>query len=366
MTTIQQTLEEMSILYSWTENTRRQYGYTINKYLTYYDFTFEEMISEAEEDEENITKINKRRIKTRLLNYQLHLKKEGLQNTSITNALTKIKQLYKYHDIEIPHISNLRAVHHESYKDIPTYEEIREAIYHSNTKMKAIITFLASTGLRRSDMVSLTVSDFFEATKEYHNCTSIPSLIETLSHRDDVIPLWEITSQKTNTSHITFNSPESTKFILQLLKERLYKEELTLDSSLFSIGLKGVTANFSRLNDKMGYGWNVTRRKFHAHSLRTYFSTTLTVSGLDYLSTEFLLGHKLDRVKQSYYYANPMKLRNKYARYVDKLTFTMNVEYVDISNREKEELEMLRRENQDTRDRLRQLEEFVDLINRNL
>ena len=44
----------------------------------------------------------------------------------------------------------------------------------------------------------------------------------------------------------------------------------------------------------------------------------------------------------------------------------MNVEFIDITDREKRELEVLREENKRTRERLRHLEELVDIINNNI
>lgn len=358
-------LQEMEVLYDWTPRTYKLYEYTWNDYLRFHNITYQELIDEAETDETKIVKINKRRIKQRLIQYQLHLKEQGLQNSTINTNLSRIKTVYRYEDIEIPDIIKLNRVHHESYKDIPTQEEIKNAIINSNTKMRAIITFLASSGLRRSDMIKLTIDDFITATQEYHAHDDIKSVCKKLENRNDIIPTWNITSQKTHIDHITFNSPEATIYIIQLLKERIDKDDLS-DTRLFAIGEKGVTTAFGRLNDRLRYGWNTTRRKFHAHSLRTYFGTTLTNNGLDWLSCEFLLGHKLDPVKQSYYYANPEKLKNKYTRYVDKLTFNMNVEFVDISSKEKRELEMLRSENKETKARLLHLEELVDILNSNI
>lgn len=344
-----------------------QYKYQVNKYVEQQGITYEELIKEAEYDEENITKISKRRIAKRLTQYQLHMKKRGLQNTTIINNLSLIKSVYRYEDIQIPKLRNLKKIHHETYKDIPTSEEITYAIANSRTKMKAIITFIASSGLRRSDVANITIKDFIDATSEYHNTNDIYEVIKQLENKKNIIPTWEITTKKTNVDHITFSSPESTIFTIQLLKERIKKlHPLNNDTKLFGLTGKGITTNFCRTNDRLNFGWNTTRRKFHPHSLRTFFGTTLTTNGMDYLSTEFLIGHKLSSVNQSYYYANPEKLKNKYARYVDKLTFTMNVDYVSISDKEKRELEMLRRENNETKKRLLKLEELVDLMNNNL
>jgi integrase len=233
--------------------------------------------------------------------------------------------------------------------------------------MKAIITFLASSGLRRSDTVKLTVHDFFNATKDYHrreviHDNDIAQVITELKQYSDIIPLFHITSEKTETSHIAFCSNESVLFICQMLRERLLKKEVRLDDRLFEIREEGLTKNFQRLNDKLGYGWKENRRKFHPHSLRKFFATTLTANDVDYLSTEFLLGHRLSSVQSSYYFANPEKLKLKYSRVMPKLPFVTRINEVDIVSSELREMNRLREENKETRRRLYELEEMIDML----
>ena len=109
-------------------------------------------------------------------------------------------------------------------------------------------------------------------------------------------------------------------------------------------------------------GWKTTRRHFHPHALRKFFATTLTSNDVDFLSTEFLLGHTLTNVQSSYYFANPERLRNKYVHIMDKLTFTMHFEIVDVDSREKRELEELRRYRVESNERIRKLEEMINIL----
>ena len=281
--------------------------------------------------------------------------------------LTKIKQVYIYHDIDIPQLPPIKVTYNESYEDIPTNKEIREAVTNSRTKMKAIITFLASSGLRRSDAVRITIKDFFSATKDYHHrevfCDSdIIMIVDDLRRCKDVIPTFHIVSEKTETSHLAFCSSESVYFICLMIKERLMKEDLCLEDSLFGISEFAVTRNFSRLNDRLGFGWKENRRRFHPHSLRKFFATTLTVNDVDYLSTEFLMGHKLSSVQSSYYFANPEKLKLKYSRVMPKLCFVTRINEVDLVSSELREMNRLREENKETRRRLYELEEMIDML----
>lgn len=362
ITNITETLEEMKIIYDWSETTYKMYKRILQNYTNFTGLSFEELIEEAETDETNINKVNKRKIKRRLIQYQLHLQKLDKKPNTIIKYRSTIQKVYRHCDIELPELPTIKNTIKENYEDIPTKAEIKKAILHSRIKMKAIITFIASSGLRRSDVSAMTVGDFFKATHDYHQAHDVTSMIIQLERRKIIIPEWHIETVKNGIRHITFSSHESSMYILQMLKERLLKEEITLNDSLFQIRPQGISRNFTRINNKLGFGWKQTRRRFHPHALRKFFATTLTSNDMDYLATEFLLGHTLDSVQQSYYYANPAKLKNKYARYMQYLTFTLEVNYVDISSNEKRELEELRAYRMQSDERIRKLEEMINMI----
>ena len=360
-------IHEMKLVQKWTEQTTRQIQTITTDYCNYQGMTLEELLREAEEDEENNLKIKKRRIKTRLHNYTLHLLERKLENSTILLYLAKIKQVYIYYDIEIPELHLSLQKNRETYTDIITRREIQRAVENASLKMKAVITTLVSSGLRRSDLCALRVEDFVEAVVRDPNCNvrcddNLPLWISQVEQYDILIPEFHLISQKTRTDHITFCSQEATMYTLQMLRERCLKRDVQLCDSLFELKVKSVTANFERLSDRLGFERKRTRRRFHPHALRSFFATTLTTNDVDYLSTEFLLGHRLGEVQSSYYHANPRKLRGKYVRILDKLTFASEVSFVDLSRDEKRELEALREQNESMRRRLYDIEETIDLL----
>lgn len=355
-------LEEMKVYKNWKPATYKLYEISLGSYCKFHKLSMYELIQEAESDEETIFKLNKRRIKRRLTSYQLGMIQQGLTNSSINNYVAHIKMIYKYHDIEIPEIEGLKVQNNEKFTDIPSKEEIQTAINHSRTKMKAIITFIASSGLRRSDVAQLTIKDFIEATAEYHSGNNILEVLKELTNKKYVIPLWNITSVKTGINFITFNSAECTQFTLQMLRERLMKEDLNEDNYLFDNNTDNITARFENINDKLSYGWKDNRRRFTPHALRKYFGTSLTGDDMDLLSCEFLLGHTIAGVKRSYYFSNPEKLKNKYIRHMNCLTFSDVVNIVDIDSKEKRELIELREYKKESFDKINRLEEMVNFL----
>jgi len=368
ITNNKKTLQEMRILYNWSENTLKTYTSALNDYTTYQQATITELIREAEQDEENINKTSKRQIKTRLVNYRVHLQEDKqFSSNTIKMYLAMICKIYRHYDITIPVLPPIRVTSTETFEDIPTSDEIKNAILHSRTKNKALITFIASSGLRRSDVARLTIDDFLEATRDQHsNTDNVLSDLQELRKQRVIIPTWNIIDQKTGINHITFNSHESSLYIIQMLMERLSKEELSRDKLLFNVKPDTISKNFRNLNTKLGMGWKEHRRHFHPHALRKYFATTLTGNDVDFLSTEFLLGHSLNRVQSSYYFANPERLRQKYARIMNKLTFTLEVTYVDVDSRERRELTELRRYKEESNTRINKLEEMLNFLSKEL
>lgn len=358
-----QILKEMKIVHNWTENTYKQYNIALTSYTTYHNMTFPELLTEAEKDEETITKTGKRKIKQRLLQYRIHLQEDKQFKPNSTKAyLSKISKIYKYHDIDIPDLPRIKCPIMENYEDIPTHKQIQKAIFTSRPKMKAIITFIASSGLRRSDVANITLQDFIDATREYHNnnYTTLEELLNILdTEKNVIVPTWNITDQKTGIQHITYSSNESTYYIVELLRERNKHETLTPDDTIFGIQANTITRNFQKINNRLQYGTKEGRAYFHPHALRKYFATTLTTHDVDYLATEFLLGHQLRGSSRAYYFANPAKLKNKYMRVMDNLNFTLNVNYCDVNSREREELLLMRRQYEEIRGEMRELREYV-------
>jgi len=359
-------LLEMQLVLGWTQNTYIQYYTALKDYTNFQRMNITDLLDEADTEEEIINKLSKRSIKKRLIKYRIHLQQQGKAANTIKQYMNRICKIYRYNDIEIPTLPPVKQDVYETFEDVPTNDLIKKCILHSRTKMKAIITFIASSGLRRSDVANITMKDFINATREYHNTDDIIPCMQELNARikkqELIIPTWNIKSIKTGIKHITFNSPECTIYILQMLTEQLLKKGISNNDYLFGIGAAAITVNFRNLNDRLNIGWKENRRYFHPHSLRKYFATTLHNNDVDYLTTEFLLGHKLSAVDSSYYFADPNKLKNKYMRVMQHFNFSMKLTYIDVTSNEKRELEYLRDYKQESEQRILQLEEMVNLI----
>ena len=358
------TIQQLQLYHQWTHSTYKNYKATLTTYCKYQQMTLPALINEAEEDEETTPKVNKRHIRDRLIRYILHLQQEGYQTRTINHYLNKIKRVYKHYNIEIPDLPRLGRPHQEHYEDLPTREQIQYVLQHTYTKTRALVTFLASTGMRISDASLLTINDFMQACHDSIGYTrSIMEFLMKIQKYDNtIIPTWHIQNKKTRQSYVTFSSDESTRYIAQYLLEYMKNHVLYEDDLLFHMTSQSMSIHFRRVNDRCGLGNLESRCRFHPHSLRKFFATTLTNADMDFLSVEFMLGHSLDTVKEAYYKADPERLKLKYSMFLEHLTFLEEVTYREVSSGELEELEELRQYRRDTDEKLARLEQMLDLL----
>ena len=360
---IQATLTELQLYSNWTQNTHRIYTSTLNSYCQYHKMTLPELISEAETDEETTHKVSKRQIRNRLLHYILHLQQEGCEVNTTRTYLSRILKVYRYHDIELPHLPPLGQANVEQFEDIPTRDMMIYALRVGNSRTRALVSLLASSGIRVSDLCELTVQDFMTACNEYSRCSDVRGfMVELLNSNKLIVPTWRIPNKKTGTSYVTFSSDEASRYLAEYLLECLRRDLILPGDKLFGIAPASMSRYFKRLNDRLDFGRLKTRCRFHPHALRRFFATTLTNAGCDFLSVEFMLGHKLSPVQEAYYKADPVRLRQKYMQYLRYVTFLEDIRVRDIKSSELEELEELRTWKQDSVERIRHLEEMINLI----
>lgn len=359
-------LQEIKLYKRLEKSTYKRYKTNINEYSTFNGMSMHELIEEAEHEEEIGIILRKRKIKQRLTLFQDHLTKKNLQPSSIISKMAVIKATYRFHEITIPKLPVIKNINYETINDIVTADDIKTAILNSkSTQTQAMILFMASSGTATNETSRITIHDFIKATEKYHNqknCNNIRNIIEILKERSDVVPTFHLIRQKTNYPYYTFCTPEATKKIIQMLEERYKYREYDENDLLFDMSTRAICRRFSRLNDKCGFGWKSNRRFFHAHNLRKYFVTTCFNEGLDYITIDFMCGHKLDAIKEAYVKASPEKQKKKYIAFMDNLTFFDKVTYDTITSKEKQELLELREYKIKTEARIVKLEQMLDII----
>lgn len=374
-------LEYMQEILGFSNQTRTGYINSLKKYSEFHNMTLEELIEEAEEDEDNAVKKRKRRINKRIIDFKNHLcettyknpinGKEGQYSPlTIKTYLKDIKSFYNVYDIDVPKIRNLPTEQKEGFDDTISKDMIKSVLRNTtNLKHKVIFLALASSGIDSDTLRKITWNDFFKASEEYHNWGTPQMILKTLKENGEVIPLFHSTRGKTNYEHIFFFSPETVEAICTY---GLSLKTIDENKSIVNMGRAGLTKVFSRANDRLNYGLTSagTRRKFHAHGLRSYFATQLigtSVDGMmvDSLMIEFMLGHSIPATTAAYYKKNSKVLKDTYTKILPKLAIE-EVNVRDINSPEYKQLEKQLEKLQGLGERMDELEKLKSLFDSEL
>ena len=247
---------------------------------------------------------------------------KGNSNVTINGNLVLIKAFLKFYDISLPQMETLEDDTKKWY--LLSKEDFKYIINESPIGHACLIKFLMSAGMRAKDVTSLTIGDFMEATKEYHNYTDINEFIDNAP--DGMIGTWNFHPTKTikfKVQCVTFNDPESSNLILQNLRKikKHVNRSLSKSDALFgsqkkdykeSITPGSIAAEFWKKNQKLRE-WRILKIKeaitngeiseedyekevekiprFHAHACRKFFETTISRNCGDIRICTLMEGH---------------------------------------------------------------------------
>lgn len=299
-------------------NKRTVYGYNnvIKLYTNFNNMSLSELLKEAEKDEEKGIRWKNRKIKMRLLNFRVFLQNNYLISTAKVH-FQRILTIYRHFEIEIhnlPQINlkNANKLKPIMFEDLPTKEIIKDAINITNPIMQAIILFISSSGCARQETLNITIQDFIDATREYHDSEDIYEIITILIKRDDIVPTFKLKRQKTNKFYYTFCSPEAVTYILNYLI--ISKRKLKNEDKLFKTNLDYLNNYFNEINESLNLGKVRKYNRFRSHMLRKFHASILYnhENGLSLEEIDALQGRGKNNTHASYFMENPKNLKEKY------------------------------------------------------
>ena len=302
--------------------TAKGYKTTITQYTRFHKKSFTSLIREAEREEQKKIPWKQRKIRQRLISYREYLIEQDYSLKTIQHYLQRIKTLYNTYEIELrplPYMSkkNMKQFPPITYKDIPSRKILRQIVLMSKPVFSALILFMTSTGCARKETLSLTINDFVEATRNYHNGGSIKEILRDLMGREDVVGEWNVYRFKTAKYYTTFSSPECMVYLVAYLLSR--SDDLSLDSPLFKVNEHYVSDFFSEMNSRLGLGKAGAYNRFRSHSLRKYHASNLYNDGMSLDFVNELQGKAKNKTDSSYFMINPMILRNEYIKHLGSI-----------------------------------------------
>lgn len=395
------------------EQSKKTYAKSLKLFCEYVGKTYTEIVEEIKEEQYDRIEDNKiirynpneGVVNKYIVEFLNHCKEKGNKESTLSIKEKHIRTCLKKSEIILPSIY-IRHRNNQEKKNILTRKDIGYVIEHSNIHHKALLSFTASTGLRVSDLRKLTIEDFIESTRDYHDYHDVDEFIEKAPY--GMMGFWELIPHKTQGINLecrVCNTPESSDYILDSLTERkdfLEKKglKLELDDALFSSRNKGYKGFYSEtslsplftLKNKMLFEYRkkeidkqydehmISRReyreainnipKFHAHALRHFFTTTVRNYTTNRDVSLIMEGHTSPYAMDKHYVGANDELfsddiiKETYKKIVNCLTFNLKVDPRDyhellITQRNYEEqLEI----NHDLQKKYEYLNEMVDDI----
>ena len=374
-------LTQFSIEKGMSDSTFKLYSACVKAYEHVNHLSLDELLEEADREEEEGIRWKKRTLKTRLLDFRKYLfenKSEGTAN----RYMGCIKSIYRHFEIELQDLPSFASkqidkTYEKTYEDIPSKEELIDAYYEANNVCKCIILFASSSGLSKVDLLNLTVDDFIVACTDYISEGDLSTQLKELKAQKEVIPCFEGCRQKTKSRYTTFCSPEATEHIVQYLIGRDAKireafnasdddeylsDQLYGSDKLFDISYAHLSYVFRKINNKLGMGTVGKYTKFRCHQLRAYQASTLLNNGLTESEVDALQGRRKDKTHRAYFVESKSKLFNKYYACVDELMLFKSIHTID-----EEAFEKVKAENNFFKKEIvkseRKLEEQQEVIN---
>lgn len=346
MKTDQTILDDFQKRRNLKTSSMRQYKAALNQYKKYNKMTLADLLNEAEIEEDDRIPQRRRTLTTRLLGFRNYLT-EHYKKNSVKSMMTKTITLYTTFGLEVPKLprqseKNMNDNPPISFKDLPDKKIIKASLHISNPLMVAIILFMSSSGSARTEMLSLSIQDFIDSTRLYHNSNDIYEVLDILKERDDVVPTWKIHRQKTDKWYYTFSSPEATTAIVNYLLS--IKKPLKNTDRLFQYHEVTVCYKFQEINDELGLGKKGTYNRFRSHMLRKFHASNLKNHGMSKEDINEMQGKGQNLVDEAYFFDDPNILREKYIEHMDAITINMDINNINIKSPEYLELEKLYQE----------------------
>ena len=323
--------------------TKKAYMTAVLVYTQFHNCPFYQLIEEAENEQEQNINWKHSKLRKRLLDFRNHLLQNGYVANTVKSYTNRIRTIYEEgFEIDIGKLPKLNQKNIAkptpiSFNDLPDKELIKQILKMVNPLMRAIILFMTSSGCAKRETLNLTIQDFINSTKDYHNSNDIYEVLHLLNGRDDVIPSWKLKRQKTNKYYTTFSSPESTTEIINYLlsEERDFKPE----DPLFKINASHLNNTFTKINNNLKLGKAGTYGRFRSHMLRKFHASQLYNDGLSMDEVDELQGRGKDQTRTSYFLEDPLRLREKYIEHLNAVTINLDVNNLDLKSPEYIKLE---------------------------
>lgn len=269
--------------------------HTVNAYLN--DIVFFQSFLQKEFEQDALHEVNYSQIRSWIVS----LVDDGISNTSVNRKVSSLKSFYRFllktKQIEVSPLLKHKALKTPKNLQIPFSEKELDAVLNrieypkgfEGVRDKLIIDLLYTTGIRRTELIHLKVSNVNNAT----------NTLKVLGKRNKerILPILPIISQQ----------------ITSYFPERANLEQIK-DEDYFFLTIKGVKMSDSLVYRLINDYFSIVSEKVKKspHILRHTFATHLLNNGADINSVKELLGHSSLASTQVYTHSSLSELKKVY------------------------------------------------------
>ncbi len=341
----QEIIDDLATTRKIKKSTKRRYQLVLNTYSEFHNMTLEELLDEADREEEERVRRKKRKLKKRLTDFQTYVYNKYMRATA-KGYMDVVTMFYNHYELELPNIpkvNNKNVIDNPplKYSDLLTKDILKKVIDKSTPLLRAIILFSISSGCANAETMSLTIQSFIDATSNptspYHNSNNIYEVIDLLIDREDLVPTFHLKRRKTNKYYYTFCSPEATHAILVHLSNS--KRKLVPEDKLFRIHPNALARLLAEMNDELGLGKKGTYNRLRTHQFRKFHASNLKKDGMNMDDINSIQGKGKSTINEPYFFDSPEQLKETYMSHLSAITIDWNVHNLDMKSREYHRLE---------------------------
>lgn len=350
-------LENMFIEKNLKQSTKNGYKRAVEHFEKHTQQSLHETLTQAEKEE---TQWKKSTLRTNLISFRREMYETYKKDTA-KGYYGKIISLLNYYEINIGKLPPINMGNDNRLKDsseLPSQETLKLCIeLKNNNLLRSTTLLMSSTGLSPIDLLNLTIDDYLKSTRQYHQYYTHFNILNAIHEMKDkeVVATFKGNRQKTKTQYITFASPEAIKATNLYLLSRT--DKLNIDSPLFKTSRRHLNKLFQDTNDQLGLGETSEGIScFSPKNLRSYHATQLEIAGMSDSRIDILQGRKTQSIiRRHYIKVNVDVLREEYIKCLPYLV-------VDDMNKIKTELDVVKEENAELKDRQDKLDEILARI----
>jgi len=360
-------MEKYESIKEWLEDVTSKYGkrnqlIAMKHYTDFIGMNPDELVEEAEREDDEIRKFKNRKIKTYLAQFKNHLESKYAPTTT-KMYLTYVSLFYKYHEINIKPVKMEKKARpmKGNNKRIEDKGLIAMVLKRASVKHKAIILTIISSGLAGEDVRAIPLQAYFggydpetevctlrlrrhktgvdfvtflnpEATRAINDYLEIRRKSKDSSQQinhdgsgylfilDTVKPIYsdpEYEDKHAKCRELLQSGHEESEIPAELLKYKDDKEEYRKYSRYAFLKI------FNHLSDRC----EITSPKgefnvFRAHNLRKFFNQTMQNRNVNHILVETWMGHEIDATNSAYSQYSPAQLETymsvMHHLYIDK------------------------------------------------